>query len=207
MSFYRSKRAVRCALASLLIAFASALVQPAYADGNADRNADAWRLLQEGGYTIVFRHSLDEPGNGDPDPRYRFGDCTYQRQLMPEGRAKAKRIGEQFRARGVAIANVLSSEWCRARDTAQIAFGRHTTWRALNVMNPTTNPFMNEAQQNAEVRERIASHRDRANLVLVTHLLNIQPLLGETPAKGDAIVVRYDHREKSMRVVARMQFN
>ncbi len=80
----------------------------------------AWQALVRGGHTLVFRHSIDEPGNGDPgngdpQPLYRFGDCTYQRQLVPEGRAKADRVGRLLRERGIRVGELLSSEWCRAR--------------------------------------------------------------------------------------------
>ena len=30
------------------------------------------------------------------------------------------------------VAQVLSSEWCRCRDTAQLAFGTYEAWPALN---------------------------------------------------------------------------
>jgi phosphohistidine phosphatase SixA len=167
----------------------------------------AWQALLRGGHTLVFRHSIDEPGNGDPHPLYRFGDCTYQRQLIPEGRAKAERVGRLLRERGIRIGEVLSSEWCRARASAQLMFGRHQTWAALNVMNPQTNPHMDAVRQSADVTARIAAHRGADNLVLVTHLLNIQPLLGESPAKGDAVVVRWHAASQALVVVGRLQFN
>jgi phosphohistidine phosphatase SixA len=167
----------------------------------------AWQALMRGGHTLVFRHSIDEPGNGDPHPLYRFGDCTYQRQLVPEGRAKAERVGRLLRERGIRIGEVLSSEWCRARDSAQLMFGRHRTWTALNVMNPQTNPHMSATRQNADVTARIAVHQGAENLVLVTHLLNIQPLLGESPAKGDAVVVRWHAGSQALVVVGYLQFD
>jgi phosphohistidine phosphatase SixA len=167
----------------------------------------AWQALMRGGHTLVFRHSIDEPGNGDPHPLYRFGDCTHQRQLVPEGRAKAERVGRLLRERGIRIGEVFSSEWCRARDSAQLMFGRHQTWAAMNVMNPQTNPHMNATRQSADVTARIAAHQGADNLVLVTHLLNIQPLLGEAPAKGDAVVVRWQAPSKELVVVGRLRFD
>lgn len=166
-----------------------------------------WQALIRGGHTLVFRHSIDEPGNGDPHPLYRFGDCTHQRQLVPEGRAKAKRVGRLLRERGVRIGEVLSSEWCRARDSAQLMFGRHQTRAALNVMNPQTNPHMDATRQSADVTARIAAHQGAESLVLVTHLLDIQPLLGESPAKGDAVVVRWHASSQALVVVGRLQFS
>jgi hypothetical protein len=167
----------------------------------------AWQALMQGGHTLVSRHSIDEPGNGDPHPLYRFGDCTYQRQLVPEGRTKAERVGQLLRERGIRIGEVLSSEWCRARDSAQLMFGRHQTCAALNVMNPQTNPRMDAPRQRADVTARVAAHQGAENLVLVTHLLNIQPLLGEAPAKGDAVVVCWQGSSQTLVVVGRLQFS
>jgi hypothetical protein len=97
-------------------------------------------LSVHGGCVVVaiermqIRCSADAVRLFDPDPRYRFGDCTYHLQLVPEGRAKARRVGAEVTRRGIAIGEVLSSEWCRARDSAQLMFARHETWDALNVM-------------------------------------------------------------------------
>ncbi len=181
------------------------LASAAYAT-NDDRNAAAWSALAQGGHVIVMRHSLDEPGTGDP-PGYRFGDCATQRQLIPEGRAKAERIAEEFRRRDIRIGDVLSSEWCRVRDTARIVFGRHETWVSLNVQNPQTNPYMNGERQNADVAALIRAHNGADNLVLVTHWLNIVPLLGQGPDKGDALVVKWDVDERRLRIVAGLRFD
>jgi phosphohistidine phosphatase SixA len=181
-----------------------AIASPVSANSD-DRNATAWAALAQGGHVIVMRHSLDEPGTGDP-PGYRFGDCATQRQLNPEGRAKAARVAQEFRKRSIRIGAVLSSEWCRVRDTAQIVFGRHETWVPLNVQNPQTNPFMNRERQNADLTARIRAHRDPDNLALVTHWLNIVPLLGEGPDKGDALVVRWDDDARRLKIVGKLRF-
>jgi phosphohistidine phosphatase SixA len=78
--------------------------------------------LQEGGYTIYFRHAQTDWGQAD---RVDTGDWTScdpaeMRQLSSEGRAIARRIGEAIRALGVPVAKVLSSEYCRAWETARL---------------------------------------------------------------------------------------
>lgn len=168
-------------------------------------NEAAWAALAKGGHTVIFRHSLDEPGTGDP-PGHVFGNCATERQLIPDGRAKAERIGQAFTTRQVRIGAVLSSQWCRVRDTMQLAFGRHEVWTQLNVMNPVTNRYMNTATQNAAVTRRITAHQGPDNLVLGTHLLNIQPLLGEAPSKRDAVVVRFATPTQKLVVVGPLIF-
>ena len=65
------------------------------------------------------------PARADP-PQFRLEDCSTQRNLSAEGRRQAQAIGEQFRARQIPVEQVLSSRWCRALDTARLAFGSLT---------------------------------------------------------------------------------
>ncbi len=73
----------------------------------------AWVLLQQGepGYVVMMRHAL-APGTGDP-AEFKLGECSTQRNLSPEGREQAARIGKAFLRRNIRIARVLSSQWCR----------------------------------------------------------------------------------------------
>ena len=81
-----------------------------------------WRLLKAGGQVVLMRHAVTTPGVGDPDGMV-LHDCRTQRNLSDEGRAHARQVGEAFRARGVPVAQVLSSPWCRCLETARLAFG------------------------------------------------------------------------------------
>ena len=87
--------------------------------------ADAWQLLQQPGHVVFMRHS-DAPGSGgfgDP-PGFRLEDCATQRNLSDEGRAHARRTGEALAKHGVEFDRVLTSPWCRCKETAQLATGR-----------------------------------------------------------------------------------
>jgi phosphohistidine phosphatase SixA len=146
-----------------------------------------------------------DTGSGEP-PNYQYGVCASERQLNQAGREQARQIGEQFSDRQVRISEVLSSAWCRCRDTAQLAFGKHTVWPPLNVINPRFNPNVNIEQQNADVIARISNLRTPDNLILITHHLNIEALTGEYTVEGDGIVVRYDPVNQNLRVAGRLQF-
>jgi phosphohistidine phosphatase SixA len=79
--------------------------------------------LQDGGYNIYFRHAPTDWGQHDRVET--AGDWTScdpaeMRQLSAEGRATARRIGDAIRALGVPVAKVLSSEYCRAWETAHL---------------------------------------------------------------------------------------
>ena len=78
-----------------------------------------WSALKSGGHVVLVRHAATTGGVGDP-PGFRLEDGATQRPLTEAGRAQARKVGERFRSEGIAIGKVLSSEWCRCRDTAAL---------------------------------------------------------------------------------------
>jgi phosphohistidine phosphatase SixA len=163
-----------------LLAFAFLLAWPAQAD------EALWKRVADGGQVLLLRHAETTPGAGDP-PGFRLEDCATQRNLSTEGRAQARRIGAELKRRGVPIGEVLSSPWCRCRDTAQLAFGRAQTWDAL------ANLYGRSGEADGQVRAlrpRIAAHAGTSNLVLVSHGSTALALTGEHPAMGELLVLR-----------------
>lgn len=149
--------------------------------------ADPWAELSRPGAIILFRHA-SAPGGGDP-PGMRLGDCSTQRNLSEGGRAEARRIGERMRDRRIAIGAVLTSQWCRTRETAALAFG--DTARD----EPAFNSFFGEADQARDAQTARADRLLRAwkgpgVLVVVTHQVNITALTGHVPASGEGVVLR-----------------
>ena len=92
----------------------------------AGAQGDDAALLRElrAGAVVLMRHAQTTPGVGDP-PGWTLERCETQRNLAPEGIAHARRIGQWFKAKQLRVGVVRSSPWCRTRDTAQLAFGRH----------------------------------------------------------------------------------
>jgi len=180
--------AVLALVASLLAAPAA---DPATAAGDERVSARAaiWQALREGtGYAVLIRHAL-APGSGDP-AGFRLGDCSTQRNLSAEGRRQAIAIGAQWRRERLPVRHVLTSRWCRARDTARLlAVGKVTAYPALDSSFTASRAVA--ARRTERVRGRIARHRDRPGvLVLVGHQVNITDLTGVAPASGGAVVVR-----------------
>ena len=79
----------------------------------------AWSLAQEGNKIIFIRHSL-APGGGDP-PGFKISDCNTQRNLNKKGINQSKKIGKLFKQNKIPVDQVLSSQWCRCKDTAKNA--------------------------------------------------------------------------------------
>jgi phosphohistidine phosphatase SixA len=184
-----SRRAACAAFGRLIVALAAPLpAHPAQ---------DGWSALRDGAI-VLFRHA-DAPGGGDP-PGMTLGDCRTQRNLGDAGRAQARRIGEQFRARGVNVAAVLTSQWCRTRETAELAFP------GLGRDDPDFNSFFGDAErgkaQTAAARAKLKRWRGPGVLVVTTHQVNISALTGVYPASGEGIVV--EPKSDGLEVVGRL---
>ncbi len=97
-----------------LFAIAALAAQSARADDNA-----MWALLKTPGHILLLRHS-NAPG-ATPEP---YGidlkKCEIQRNLDDAGRAQARRIGDQFRKHGISHVRLVSSQFCRALETARL---------------------------------------------------------------------------------------
>ncbi|AEG92792.1 histidine phosphatase family protein [Ramlibacter tataouinensis] len=149
--------------------------------------ADAgWAALARPGAIVLFRHAT-APGVGDP-PQFRLGDCGTQRNLSEEGRAEARRLGEQFRRRGIQVGAVLTSQWCRARETAQLAFPGQV--REEPAFNSTFGRGGGDERQTARARALLHDWRGPGALVVVSHQVNIQALAGVSTSSGEGIVLR-----------------
>ncbi len=137
----------------------------------------------------MLRHAQTEPGVGDP-PGFRIDQCSTQRNLSPEGRAQARRIGEWFKAHGLQARAVQSSAWCRCRDTAELAFGRHTVLPALaSTFNKSADAAAQTRAQTRVLRGLLDAVPPGQFDVWVTHQVNISSLTGEGPAMGEAFVL------------------
>lgn len=147
----------------------------------------AWRALAEGGYVVLIRHT-DAPGPpGDP-PGFKLDDCSTQRNLSEAGRNNASAIGVALRAHQVSVERVLSSAWCRCRDTAKLmGFGEPEVFPPLN--NVYGRGGMTDDQRES-LRAAITSWKGRGNLVMVSHGVVIGPLTGIYPGEGDVIVLK-----------------
>jgi phosphohistidine phosphatase SixA len=149
-------------------------------------NDALWERLKAGGYAVLIRHGSTEPGVGDP-PGFRLDDCATQRNLNAAGRAEARRLGADFKKRGIPVREVLSSRWCRCIETAQLAFAAAKPWSELD--NTFANPERREPQMH-EVRRKLAKRISSGNVVLVTHGVNIQALTGISPAPAELVIIR-----------------
>jgi broad specificity phosphatase PhoE len=168
--------------ASLALALAPLAAGPA-----AWAQEDAWELLRKPGYVAFLRHSDAPGGAGDP-PGFRLDDCATQRNLSEAGRAHARRTGEAFRQRGIAFDRVLTSPWCRCRETARLAMGREA--ETMAALSNLVGRRQHTAEQVAALKAYLAGLDAGTRVLFVTHGVVIGALLGVVPAQGEIVVVK-----------------
>ncbi len=182
----------------LLFGFLLAVVlgSNAYRAATADQadkfDADPESLikgLQSGGYLVYLRHAATDRNQTDIHP-HRLDDCSTQRNLSEEGRAQAKAIGEAIRALDIPIGKVLTSPFCRCKDTAQLAFGRSEVSFDLSF------GLGADAQQTAHLAQALEEMLSTpplngTNTVLVSHTANLKEATGLWPKpEGAAYIFR-----------------
>ena len=141
--------------------------------------------LQKGGKIVFIRHSL-APGNGDPD-NIDLKKCDTQRNLNQEGIEQSKKIGKLFRENNIKIEKVLSSEWCRCKDTAKYAFLKYQTFSGLNSFYQEKF-FKYKDEQIKNLKKFILKWNSEKNLVLVTHFVVISEIFNVGVSSGEMIV-------------------
>ena len=141
--------------------------------------------LQKGGKIIFIRHAL-APGNGDPK-NIDLKDCSTQRNLDSRGIEQSKKIGQFFIKNNIPIDIVLSSEWCRCKDTAKYAFKNFETFNALNSFFDAKF-YKNKDKQIKDLKVYISNWNSDKNLVLVTHYVVISEILNLGVTSGELAI-------------------
>ena len=173
--------------------FLTAVVALAAGCGGATAPATQERLdpvqlveaLQEGGLVVYLRHAETDRSKEDDDV-VDFDDCSTQRNLNDAGREQARTIGQAFRALEIPVDEVVSSEYCRTRETGELAFGRVE-------LEPDLTGFPNRGDPTYEVRvtrtrELLAEDLGGGNLILVAHIKNIEAAAGVSIEEGELAV-------------------
>jgi phosphohistidine phosphatase SixA len=146
--------------------------------------ANDWEALKEPGTIAIMRHAL-APGTGDP-AGFRLEDCASQRLLDARGRAQARQIGAALREAGLQFDKVLTSQWCRTRETAALLdVGPVEDAPALNSF---FQDFSTKSDQTQALRDLLA--KTEGKLLLVTHQVNISALTGVGTRSGEVLVLR-----------------
>ena len=165
----------------------------------ADLYKNLINQLEDGGKLIFIRHAY-APGNGDP-AGFNLNDCSTQRNLSDDGRKQAQRIGEFFTKNKIEIDKVLSSEWCRCKETAKIAFKNYSTNSFLNSFY-SLEYAKNKDKQIQALTRYIKNFKSKKNLIFVTHYVLISEVLNYGPSSGEIVV-----SDKNFNIIGSIEIN
>jgi len=147
------------------------------------------RAMKRGRLVLVVRHAATNLSMPDQD-RVVLSDCRTQRNLNAQGREDARTIGRGARRLRLRIENVLSSPFCRTRETARLAFGRFRISQAL--LN--TIDARHDARWRRQIRtaRRLLGTKPAPGMltVLVTHGSVVGDTTGQTLEEGETLVFR-----------------
>jgi virginiamycin B lyase len=140
--------------------------------------------LRRGGLVVYFRHAATDMSMTDTS----LANCRTQRNLDERGRADARAIGRAWKDLRIPVGAVLSSRYCRTKDTARLAFGRFRMTDHLTGIASV--PSVVRERRRRALRRLLSTPPTRANTILVAHLFNIQDAANISLAEGEAAVFR-----------------
>ena len=148
--------------------------------------------LKRGGYVIYFRHA--DTGPAYLEQGVDLKRCETQRNLNDNGREEAKLIGAQFRKLNIPVGEVLASEFCRCRETADLAFGRHKLEPLLTGVSRSVEAAPRRERAIAALKKMLAATPPPGtNTVLVSHGFNLWDAEGfHLGTQGEAAIYKPD---------------
>ena len=151
----------------------------------ADSKKNIIENLELGGKLIFIRHAF-APGGGDPE-NFNIYDCSTQRNLSENGRVQSRKIGNFFRENKIKIENVYSSEWCRCKETASLAFENFKTKSFLNSFF-SSKFAQNKNSQMRDFQKFLLDWDEKTNLIFVTHYVVISEILDYPSSSGEIVI-------------------
>ena len=151
----------------------------------ADSKKNIIENLKVGGKLIFIRHAY-APGGGDPE-NFNIYDCSTQRNLSESGRIQSRKIGNFFTENKIKIENVYSSEWCRCKETASLAFKNFKTKSFLNSFF-SSKFAQNKNSQMRDFQKFLLDWDEKTNLIFVTHYVVISEILDYPSSSGEIVI-------------------
>ena len=145
---------------------------------------------------VFLRHSI-APGFGDPK-NFKIDDCSTQRNLSKTGILQARSIGKFFIENNIEFSEILSSQWCRCKDTIN----------EMNIGNWKTFPGLNSFFQNFSKKQivlslllnKLKNVKNDELILLVTHQVVISEITNVFPPSGGIVI--YNTKNKKAKLIS-----
>jgi phosphohistidine phosphatase SixA len=143
--------------------------------------------LRDGGFILYIRHAATDHDIADSD-RENLANCETQRPLSELGREQSRKIGESFATLRIPVAKIIASPYCRAKNTAILAFGRAELNDDLKFSLGSGSD--NEKRQADVLRALLAEEpATGTNTVIAGHTANLREASGVWPKPEGVTVV------------------
>lgn len=149
------------------------------------------KALSETLANVVFmRHAL-APGFGDPT-EFQINDCSTQRNLDQVGRRQARLIGNYMRNHKIVFDTILSSQWCRCKQTANLL--DMGNWEEFTGLNSFFQGHADRTDTLTKLQHKLDELPADTLVLMVTHQVIINAITKISPASGGLVV--YNTRTK-----------
>ena len=111
----------------------------------------------------------------------------YSKKFKSRGHRAIKKIGKLFKDNNIRIDKVLSSEWCRCKDTAKFAFKNFEVFSSLNSFYDAKFADKKE-EQIKNLKKYVKEWKGEDNLVLITHYVVILAVLDKGTSSGEILI-------------------
>ena len=143
---------------------------------------------------IFLRHSW-APGFGDPE-NFKIDDCSTQRNLSDKGVLQARKIGKFFLINQIEFSEILTSEWCRCKDTInEMNIGDWKTFPGLNSF------FQNFSKKNIVLPllyDKLNNVKNDDFILLVTHQVVISKITNISPPSGGIVIYNTTNKKAKL---------
>lgn len=147
------------------------------------------QVRREGGFVLYMRHSMTDNSRPDRAPSVDLNDCSTQRMLSDQGRELAKRVGEYVKQANIPHDKPIVSPMCRAKETAQLAFGDFETDIGLSYTGSLTSA--EKVTVIARTRELLSQPVEKGrNRLLVAHAPNLMDTIAYFPKETTIVVLK-----------------
>ena len=139
---------------------------------------------------LFMRHAL-APGFGDPI-NFSINNCNSQRNLDKRGKAQAQAIGAAIIQSGFRFNQILSSEWCRCKETAKLMdIGK---WETFSGLNSFFQGYADKARTLRKLNSRFEEFKKGVTL-LITHQVTISAITGASVGSGEFVAYNTTSKE------------